>query len=86
MTDPLRMQDCWAKTDESSLPCLSVRDHCLNVGAVADCAAHLLPSTAARLFPEGGVALVSAHDIGKITPGFLMKCPAWRERWQRILG
>lgn len=86
MTTPPRMQDCWAKTDENGLPCLSVRDHCLNVGAVADCAAHLLPSTAARLLPEGGVALVSAHDIGKITPGFLMKCPAWRERWQRALG
>lgn len=82
----LRLQDCWAKTDESGRPCLSVRDHCLNVGAVADCAVPLLPAPAGRLFPEGGVALISTHDIGKITPGFLMKCPAWRERWQRALG
>lgn len=36
MTTRLRMQDCWAKTDGNGLPCLSVRDHCLNVGAVAE--------------------------------------------------
>jgi CRISPR-associated endonuclease/helicase Cas3 len=40
----------------------------------------------AGLLPSGGISLVAAHDIGKITPGFLMKCPAWREQWQRSLG
>lgn len=82
----LSLADCWAKTDEAGRPCLSVREHCLNVGAVADCAVTLLSGSAARLFPEGGVALISAHDIGKITPGFLMKSCIWRDRWQRVLG
>jgi CRISPR-associated endonuclease/helicase Cas3 len=81
-----RLRDCWAKTDESGRPCLSVRDHCLHVGAVAEMTKEGLPDTMKLLLPENSAALVAAHDIGKITPGFLMKCPIWRDLWQSRLG
>jgi len=86
MSNALRINDCWAKTDESGRPCLSVRDHCLNVGAVAAESGATLPASLRALLPGGGVSLIAAHDIGKISPGFLMKCQMWRESWQGRLG
>lgn len=72
---PLKLSDCWAKTDPASgLPALTVRDHCLIVGAVAEAVRGLLPSACKQLAPAGAVTLAAAHDIGKITPGFLRKC------------
>jgi CRISPR-associated endonuclease/helicase Cas3 len=82
----IELPDCWAKTDENGNPAVSVRSHCLCVGAVAEAIKKALPPSAEHLFPNGGAALIAAHDIGKITPGFLMKCPAWRAHWQSILG
>jgi hypothetical protein len=35
----------WAKTTADNRPGLSVRDHCLNVGAVAEALRRLLPET-----------------------------------------
>ncbi len=81
----LRPEDCWAKTDEQGSPCLSVRDHCLNVGAVAAIVSEVFPIAIKSLLPSGGISLIAAHDIGKITPGFLMKCPVWRQTWQAVL-
>jgi hypothetical protein len=80
------LEDCWAKTAADGRPALTVRDHCINVGAVAWEAKTKLPPAIADLIPNGGVGLVAAHDIGKITPGFLMKSPVWREEWQKRLG
>lgn len=70
------LADCWAKTDsESGLPALTVLDHCLVVGAVAEAILEWLPP-AARHLPFVGTATVAAvHDIGKISPGFQSKCP-----------
>jgi len=82
----IQLQDCWAKTDDQGRPSLPVRDHCLNVGAVCSSARALLPSSNRHLLPEGGITLIASHDIGKITPGFLMKCPAWRAQWQAVLN
>lgn len=71
-----QLSDCWAKTDPlSGLPALTVRDHCLVVGAVAEVVALLIPPTCRHLPPVGTVTLTAAHDIGKITPGFLRKAP-----------
>ena len=71
-----QLSDCWAKTDPTSgLPALTVRDHCLIVGAVAEAVSLLLPPACLSLPPRGAVTLTAAHDIGKITPGFLRKCP-----------
>jgi CRISPR-associated endonuclease/helicase Cas3 len=66
--DP-RHEDCWAKTTEDGLPGISVRDHCLNVGCVAEA----LVNTPAR----GAVTLAALHDVGKVSPGFQRKCERW---------
>lgn len=72
----IQLSDCWAKTDPATgQPALTVRDHCLIVGAVAEAVRHFLPQACRNLAPLGAVTLAAAHDIGKITPGFLRKCP-----------
>ena len=81
----LRLSDCWAKTwREGPLkdhPALSVRDHCLHVGAVAEALRSLLPNAVQRLLPPSAVTLTAMHDIGKLTVGFLQKSPVWKKQW-----
>jgi CRISPR-associated endonuclease/helicase Cas3 len=72
-----KLTDCWAKTDGTSgKPSLTVRDHCLIVGAVAEVVGRFLSPRCRNLAPTGSTTLTAAHDIGKITPGFLKKCAA----------
>jgi CRISPR-associated endonuclease/helicase Cas3 len=72
---PILLSDCWAKTDPATgKPALTVRDHCLIVGAVAEAVLKRLPPACSNLPPIGAATLAAAHDIGKITPGFLKKC------------
>src|SRR6266702_7915074 len=72
--------DLWAKTTKDGQPGISVRDHCLNVGCVAEALiAALLPPVRA-LLPPGAATLTALHDVGKITIGFLAKCPPWLAR------
>ena len=77
---PISCSDCWAKTDPvSGLPALTVRDHCMIVGAVAEAVERLLAPACRHLTPAGVVSLVAAHDIGKLTPGFQLKAhPHWQ--------
>lgn len=82
----IQLQDCWAKTDDCGRPAVSVRDHSLNVGAVGKAVAERLPENVAGLFPVGGLCLIAMHDIGKVSPGFLLKSPAWRAAWQERLA
>lgn len=79
------MQDAWAKTDENGQPALSVRDHCINVGAVSEVLIGAIAPAQKCVLPTDATLLISAHDIGKITPGFLLKSPVWREQWQERL-
>lgn len=67
----------WAKTLPDGAPGLSVRDHCLNVGCVAEALVATLPESVRALLPPGTVALAALHDVGKISPGFQRKCAAW---------
>ncbi|MEO7098537.1 MAG: CRISPR-associated helicase Cas3' [Luteolibacter sp.] len=78
-SDLIRLQHCWAKTDPATgKPALTVRDHCLIVGAVAEQVRHLLSPGCHHLAPSGAVTLAAAHDIGKLSPGFQLKArPHW---------
>lgn len=70
----------WAKTTADNQPGISVRDHCLNVGCVAEVLLDALPAAVHVLVPPGAVTLSALHDVGKITLGFQAKCPAWLAR------
>ncbi|MCP5516703.1 MAG: CRISPR-associated helicase Cas3' [Verrucomicrobiales bacterium] len=52
-------------------------DHCLNVGCVAEALRELLPASVQAFLPPEALVLAAGHDIGKITVGFQLKCPAW---------
>jgi CRISPR-associated endonuclease/helicase Cas3 len=65
----------WAKTIEDGQPGISVRDHCLNVGAV--CRMMLVGGVPSGVPSTFVVWLAASHDIGKVSPGFQRKCPAW---------
>jgi len=74
----IKLSDCWAKTDPATgQPTLTVEDHCRIVGHVARVLWENLPKAVKAALPEGAVALAAAHDLGKITPGFQLKCPHW---------
>ncbi len=83
-TNP-QLADCWAKTfpdgPHAGEPALSVRDHCLNVGAVAEILFQFLPATVQSLLPPSAVLLAAIHDIGKLTVGFQWQSVPWREEW-----
>ncbi len=76
-----KYEDFWAKTTEDGKPGISVRDHCLNVGCVAEALLDLLPTRLKTLLPPGAATLAALHDIGKVSPGFQKKCPAWLLRY-----
>lgn len=87
------MPDFWAKTCYGDQPGISVRDHCVNVGCVAEALLERGGVTLRTLLPAGSVSMAALHDIGKISTGFQAKCPAWlvqaglaeaaaRERWR----
>lgn len=74
----------WAKTTKdangSEIPGISVRDHCLNAGCVGEALIAALPPAVRTLLPPGAATLTALHDVGKITIGFLAKCPLWLAR------
>lgn len=80
-----RHEDCWAKTTKDAqgreVPGINVRDHCLNVGCVAEALIELLPQQLRDILPAGAATLAALHDIGKVSPGFQKKCPDWLIRY-----
>lgn len=82
MGDVLRHENCWAKTTKGDQPGISVRDHCLNVGCVAEALLALLPQQLQQLIPLGAATLAALHDVGKVSPGFQRKCPKWLVKHQ----
>lgn len=87
VSEAIRHDICWAKTLPDGKPGISVRDHCLNVGCVADALLALLPSHLRDdLLPPGAVTLAALHDIGKVSPGFQQKCDAWQPSFKRDAG
>jgi CRISPR-associated endonuclease/helicase Cas3 len=73
----MKYEDCWGKTTADNQPGISVRDHCLNVGCVAEALRVMLPTHLRVLLPPSAVTLAAIHDVGKVSPGFQHKCPAW---------
>ena len=74
-------ENCWAKTLLDGRPGISVRDHCLNVGCVAEVLLELLPARLRSLLPPAAATLAALHDVGKVSPGFQQKCPAWLAKY-----
>jgi CRISPR-associated endonuclease/helicase Cas3 len=71
----------WAKTTSEDKPGISVTEHMTNVGYVALRMAELSKNLLERFqlnSAEVG-ALAALHDLGKISPGFQMKCTTWLE-------
>lgn len=69
----------WAKTTSEGKPSISVLEHMTNVGLVARNLAALLEKQTCsfNLNPSDIGALAALHDLGKISPGFQMKCECW---------
>lgn len=67
----------WAKTTPDGQPGISVLDHCLNVGCVAEALIERLPERLRALLPPGAATLAALHDVGKISVGFQAKCELW---------
>src|SRR6266550_61273 len=63
----------WAKTLPDGQPGISVRNHCLNVGCVGEALIATKPANIAALL-KPALSLVAGHDVGKISPDFLMQC------------
>ncbi len=73
--------DFWAKTTSDGEPGISVYEHMVNVGCVAQCIAITSSNILERLYLRSSIvsALAAIHDLGKISPGFQRKCNAWLE-------
>lgn len=73
-----RHEDCWAKTTENNEPGINVRDHCLNVGCVAEALLERFPDWMKLALKTCSASVLAAlHDIGKVSPGFQCKCESW---------
>lgn len=72
----------WAKTTEEGQPGISVYDHLINVGCVAQYIAEASPELLRRFSIQSTEigALAALHDLGKISPGFQQKCAVWLEQ------
>lgn len=84
----MRNMHFWAKTTPDGQPGIAVRDHCLNVGCVAETLLSHVPPPLPGLLPPGAAILAALHDVGKVSPGFQQKCPAWlaQAQWQPQLA
>lgn len=71
----------WAKTVADGKPGISVYEHMVNVGCVAETIAQISPGLLDRFHLTSSIvgALAALHDLGKISPGFQRKCEAWLE-------
>ena len=72
----------WAKTTKEEQPGISVYEHMVNVGYVAQCISEMAPQLLNRFHLKASIvgAISALHDLGKISPGFQQKCQAWLEQ------
>lgn len=62
-----------AKTTQDNLPGCTVWEHSVYVGMIARAIRRRLAPQVQALIPPEAVTLAACHDIGKISPGFLLK-------------
>jgi len=81
------MTHFWAKTTAEGVPGISVFEHMVNVGCVAQCIAESSPEILDRFNLQSSVvgAFAALHDLGKISPGFQRKCEAWLEENELVI-
>lgn len=74
-----RMEYFWAKTTRDGLPGKSILSHMNDVRAVAKSLLKKHQTLASRYHCDIDqlAALAGLHDIGKVAPGFQMKCARW---------
>lgn len=72
----------WGKTTTTGEPGISIYQHLINVGRVAQILAGTSPELIKRfnLRKEEIGALVALHDLGKLSPGFERKSEKWLEK------
>ena len=70
-------EDCFAKSVPGSEgPLISVAEHCRTVGCLTDEIQALLPHQVRGCLPICAGTLAKLHDVGKVSPGFLLHCSA----------
>jgi CRISPR-associated endonuclease/helicase Cas3 len=77
----------WAKTTPEKKPGISVLEHMINVGCVAQQMVIMQKELLERFhlsMAEIG-AFSALHDLGKISPGFQRKCKAWLEENELVI-
>lgn len=67
------LTDCLAKRSDDGPGAMTVGDHIRLVGLIAEELLARVPPAVKRIFPPGIAALVAAHDVGKVSPGFQWK-------------
>lgn len=71
-------EDCWAKTTAEGLPGICIEQHGRTAGWVAQALVNLhADSQLEHLLASNIPVLAALHDVGKVSPGFQKKCPAW---------
>ncbi len=74
-------EHCWAKTTGEGQPGISVEQHGRTAGLIAQALVDLDADSPARRLRITQIPVLAAlHDVGKVSPGFQKKCPAWLER------
>lgn len=73
----------WAKTTETDNPGKSIQSHLNDVGEAASCLLRYQKNMLCKtgLGSEQLAAFSGLHDIGKASPGFQSKCPAWLRKY-----
>lgn len=71
----------WAKTDSSSMPGISVAQHGAFVSAVGQQLVQGIFPAQWQYLQSCLSFLLAVHDVGKISPQFQAKCPAWLSQY-----
>ncbi len=81
MGNDIKYTECWAKTTPDELPGISVSQHCRTAGIIAGLLTAQHPVWLRDLLKmHNGIVLAALHDVGKVSPGFQVKCQMWRKK------